>query len=100
PKAALALKKLPGFTRPPRLHEFSNPKELARLLEDGPFRAVYSDIFFDERITRAGKAQFSMRHFETGAEGAVRSLERLLGVCRLPFYKRYREYLKPEAVLG
>lgn len=96
PKAALALKRLPWFETPPKLHVFSNPEELTRLLENGPFRAVYSDIFFDERITRAGKAQFSMRHFETGVEGALRSLERLLGVCRLPFYKRYREYLKPE----
>ncbi|MFA5139288.1 MAG: nitrogenase component 1 [Elusimicrobiota bacterium] len=73
--------------------DFKEPQELAALLRRGPWKAVYSDIFFDSRLTRAGKAQFSMRMFEPGFKGALRTLERLLDACRLPFYPRYSRYL-------
>lgn len=75
------------------LTTFRTPDELTRLLKDGEFRAVYSDIFFDWRISGAGKARFSSKDFEMGLEGAVRSLRRLLAVCRLPFYQRYGAHL-------
>ena len=79
---------------PPGLHgatitTFRSPCELERLLREGEFRAVYSDIFFDWRVSAAGKSRFSSRDFEMGLSGASRSLDRLLNACRLPFYRRY-----------
>ena len=50
-------------------------------------------MFFDWRISRAGKARFSSKDFEMGLGGALRTLKRLLSVCRLPFYRRYRPHL-------
>ncbi|MFH2204904.1 MAG: nitrogenase component 1 [Elusimicrobiota bacterium] len=94
PKNARRLKALPGFQRPPRLRFFSAPQGLEQALANGDFSAAYSDIFFDHRLTRAGKPQFSMRTFEAGMDGALRSLERLLDICRLPFYARYRKHLR------
>lgn len=81
---------------------FRTPRELERLLREGTFRAVYSDIFFDWRVSAAGKARFSSKDFEMGARGALRSLRRLLGVCRLPFYERYGAQLAavPGRTLG
>lgn len=76
-----------------RLTAFSSPQELERLLRVGEFRAVFSDIFYDWRLTEAGKAQFSQRNFEMGMAGALRSLRSLLSVCRLPFYERYAPFL-------
>ncbi|MCR4295628.1 MAG: hypothetical protein NUW21_08845 [Elusimicrobia bacterium] len=76
-----------------RLSTFRTPAELTRLLKEGEFRAVYSDIFFDWRVSGAGKARFSSKDFEMGLEGALRSLRRLLAVCRLPFYNRYGSHL-------
>jgi len=75
------------------INTFDNNKRLQELLKAGKFRAVYSDIYHDWRITEAGKSQFSLRYFEMGLGGAVVSLENLLGVCRLPFYRRYGKYL-------
>ena len=72
---------------------FRAPWELERVLREGTFSAVYSDIFFDWRIARAGKARFSSREFEMGLEGARRSLDRLLAACRLPFYRRHAAHL-------
>lgn len=84
---------IPEDARLARLTTFRSPAELTRLLREGEFRAVYSDIFFDWRISGAGKARFSSKDFEMGLEGALRSLRRLLGVCRLPFYHRYGAHL-------
>ena len=67
-----------------------------RLLE-GPARAFLSYHFFDWRLSEAGKASFSIQHFELGVPGAVRTLERLVGVCRAPFFSRYGRYLRRTA---
>jgi len=76
-----------------RLSVFRGPAELKRALREGEFSAVYSDVFFDDRVTRAGKSRFSSRFFEMGLEGSLRGLERLLAACRTPFYARYAAHL-------
>lgn len=93
PKEAEELKKQAWFKTPPSVTGFSDREGLRQALEDGTFRSVYSDIFFDRRISRAGKTQFSMRTFEAGLAGAVRSLERMLSLCRFSFYQRYRRHI-------
>lgn len=74
---------------------FAEPDELATLLREGAFQAVYSEVFYDKRVLRAGKAPFHLRLLEMGPEGGLRSLERLLDLCRWDFYGRYQEYLRP-----
>lgn len=75
---------------------FSNKSELSALLKEGDIHAVYSDYFFDDRIANAGKPQFSLNNFEMGIHGALRTVEALLRVCRLPFYGRFRKYIGVE----
>ncbi|MDD5628823.1 MAG: hypothetical protein PHU21_07155, partial [Elusimicrobia bacterium] len=72
---------------------FRTPRELELALRGGSFQAVYSDICFDWRISSAGKARFSSKDFEMGLAGALRSFQRLLDLCRLPFYARYGGHL-------
>lgn len=86
---------LPAALKDARVAVFRSPWELERALRDGEFSAVFSDIFFDTRVTRAGKARFSSKDFEMGADGALRTFERLLTVSRLPFYRRYAAHLRP-----
>ncbi len=85
---------LPQNSRCAALSTFRTPSELEALLRGGKFNAVYSDIFFDWRISSAGKARFSSKDFEMGLGGALRSLKRLLAVCRMPFYSRYGAHLE------
>lgn len=66
---------------------------LRHRLEESPSDAFFTYQFFDWRLTEAGKSAFSIQHFEMGAPGAVRTLERLLGLCGTPFYRRYSKYL-------
>ncbi|HUU00742.1 MAG TPA: nitrogenase component 1 [Myxococcota bacterium] len=86
---------LPALEHPERhtFKTFSSPEQLADMLTEGSFQAVYSEVFFDSRLTRAGKAQFNLAMLEMGLQGALRGLRRLLAVCRLPFYRRYRRFL-------
>lgn len=85
----------PAPAAPPgtRLSVFRTPAELARALREGEFSAVYSDVYFDDRVTRAGKSRFSSRFFEMGLEGALRGIDRVLAACRTPFYARYAAHL-------
>jgi hypothetical protein len=80
-----------------RVSAFSTPDELGKLLAASEAQAFYSDIYFDRRLTRSGKSQFSTKGFQMGAEGAIESLKQLLSVCRMPFYRKYASYLGPGA---
>jgi len=80
-----------------RIAAFSTPDELGRLLAASDANAFYSDIYFDRRLTRSGKAQFSTKVFQMGTEGAIQGLKQLLSVCRMPFYRKYASFLGPGA---
>jgi hypothetical protein len=84
---------LPPALKDARVAVFRSPWELERALREGEFAAVYSDVFFDWRISRAGKARFASKDFEMGLEGARRTFEKLLPLCRLPFYRQYAAHL-------
>jgi len=84
---------LPAALKDARVAVFRSPWELERALREGDFAAVYSDIFFDWRVSRAGKARFASKDFEMGVEGALRTFEKLLPLCRLPFYRQYASHL-------
>ncbi len=58
-------------------------------LRDIGASAVYSDFTCDSRLVEAGHTPFSSQLFEMGPQGALRSLERLLDCCRLPFHRRF-----------
>ena len=95
-----AAKKVHALFADPSRHSikaFADRERLVRLLEAGPFAAVYSDHMFDERLGAAGKAQFSLQEFEPGPAGTVRTARRLLAICRLPFFRRYRRHLAAAA---
>jgi hypothetical protein len=85
--------RLPKGLERARVTVFRTPWELARALRESEARAVFSDITFDWRLNRAGKARFASKDFEMGVQGALRTFDRLLALCRLPFYRRYAGYL-------
>jgi len=76
---------------------FTTPEELHNLLGDPQLTAVFSEYFYDWRLTSTGVGQFHLAFFETGLTGAVDSLERVLNVCSNGFYRRYGRYLKRDA---
>ncbi len=74
---------------------FHDVAELEARLRASAATAFYSELTFDRRLSRCGKAQFSVAAFEPGIEGAFATLRALLRICRLPFYRRYARYLGP-----
>jgi len=71
-------------------HDFET---LRQRLRESEAQAALSYHYFDWRLSEAGKNRFSLQVFEMGLPGAIRTLRRLLNVCRTPFYRRYRDYL-------
>lgn len=72
---------------------FSTTEGLAELIRAGRGGAVFSEFFYDYRITREGRPQFSARDFEMGFEGAIRTARRLNNIVNMPFYRRYSRLL-------
>lgn len=75
---------------------FGDPEELHQLIHGSPAQAFFSDFYFDHRLTGAGKSHFSLQFFQMGFAGAVRTLQRLIGACEVPFFARYGQYLGRE----
>lgn len=69
--------------------------ELDECLADPRVVAWYSEMYFDRRLTRNGKNSFSMRQFSMGFHGAVDTLESMLRVSNMSFYRSYGRYLGP-----
>lgn len=76
-----------------RVLHFSTPADLELLMRSSDAQAFYSDMYFDQRLTRVGKNHFSLRQLDMGLEGAVASLRRLLARCSLPFYRKYGRFM-------
>lgn len=76
------------------IHLFPTFDALDNLLQRSACEAVLTHYFFDWRLSQAGKNRFSLQHFEMGLTGGVRTVQRLVAACELPFYKRYRRFLR------
>lgn len=72
-----------------KIRWFSDEKSLQRCLQTSDSVAFYSEFFYDRRLTRNGKAVFSLRQIEMGFDGALASLKALLAVCKMSFYRSY-----------
>lgn len=95
-RARVAAAAVQGVFREPGRHvlqAFNSFDMMRRRLRESRADAVLSYHFFDWRVTEAGKSRFSLQVFEMGLAGAVRTVERIAGICRTPFYRRYRDWL-------
>ena len=93
-EAAVAIRRTFRDSSRHSIRAFDSLPFLRQRMAECPARAFLTYHFFDWRVSEAGKAAFSIQHFELGVPGAVRTLERLLGVCRTPFFQRYAQYLR------
>jgi len=84
------------FAHPERhtIKGFNSMEMLFSRLAEAPSHAVLTYHFFDWRATQGGLNMFSLQQFEPGLAGAVRTLERLVGICRTPYFRRYARYLQ------
>jgi nitrogenase iron protein NifH len=71
---------------------FSTREELSQQLTRSPAQTFYTDYYFDRRLAEGGKSQFSLQFFELGFEGTLRTAEKLIRICDVPFFARYGRY--------
>gem|GEM_PF-1850352 len=76
-----------------RVRSFRSCAELDARLAETEVVAWYTEMLYDRRLTRNGKNPFSLRQFRMGLRGALESLNELVRLAELPFYRRYSRYL-------
>ncbi len=73
---------------------FADRAELDTLLGNGGASAVYSNVRRDKRLTQNGLLGIALEDFEMGLPGEIRTLERLLALCEIPFYRSFARHLR------
>lgn len=99
-EAAKAAKEVHEACGTPERHTikgFNSLEMLNSRLKDASSHGILTYHTFDWRATQAGMNVFSLHQFEAGIAGAVRTLERLNGICRTPYFRRYSRYLSRTA---
>jgi len=71
----------------------SNEKELYNKISNSNISIIYSDIYFDERVVKMWLNQFNLRHFKLWYEWALESINSLIRLCEMKFYKGFKKYL-------
>ncbi len=87
----------PDGTSPHRLVLAHHAETLEEFLARLDVDLIYSEWECDARILDAGRTPFSVSDLDMGLFGAVRNMNRLLGLAGLPFSKHYRR-AKTEAI--
>lgn len=77
-----------------RFVAFRTQEELEAAIRASDASAFYSELQFDHRLSRAGKARFGPSDFGMGAQGAIEALRRLLTISRMSFFSRYADHLQ------
>lgn len=76
---------------------FSTLQQLRDLLTNSNVASVFSDFLFDDRLSRTGKNQFSLKDFDVGLSGLVSTAQALLSSCECGFYREYGVFLNDKA---
>ncbi len=88
-RASLRLESFPQD----RVRFFSHWRELPDALRRSPGAAIYTETYRDRRITTAGKTPLTLRAFEPGFRGAIRTAENILGLLEGRFYATHARHL-------
>ena len=72
----------------------NNPEKLDDWISETNCACIYSDFYNDIKIISHGKIPFSISLCEKGIDGAIRTLEELLRLCRIKFFSKYQIYYK------
>lgn len=76
------------------LQYFWEKEELTQKIQESDVNILYSDLYFDKRIIDLWLAQFNQRNFYVGFAGALKTIQELVALCELPFYKHFHTYFK------
>ncbi len=76
-----------------RVEAVASLSELSEALRSSGAPLPYTEVPQDRRATALGMTPVNYPDFHMGFEGACRSLERLVHLARVPFFRRYQRHL-------
>lgn len=79
---------------------FSHHSQLIDRLSEGPGEAVYTETYRDRRVTHAGRTPLTLRAFEPGFRGAIRTAENIESILDSRFHRDHAKHLGLWARIG
>lgn len=83
-----------------RFSELGAGETLESALRASKAAAFYSELFFDRRLSRAGKSRIGPADFAMGPDGALETGQRLLAAVRTSYYRTYGAVLREVGGVG
>lgn len=74
------------------INYFSSKQEYESILTDNKLDLIYSDLYFDSRISDIWLSQLSLKNFYVWYSWALKSINELIKMCEITFYKNYNKY--------
>lgn len=71
---------------------FSEEKEMYELLKKQKPDLLYSDIYYDDRISTLGINQFNVRNFYLWYFGALDTINELIKLIEMSYFRNYNKY--------
>ncbi len=71
---------------------FSSDDGFKDIFKQNNFDLIYSDVYFDNRITKLWTNQFSLKNFYIWYSWALKTINELINLCEMTFYKNYSKY--------
>lgn len=71
---------------------FSNEKWFNEIFKNNKLDLIYSDIYFDDRVTKLWLNQINLKNFYLGYTWALETIKGLIRLCEMTFYKNYSKY--------
>jgi len=75
-----------------KINYFNNKVDLEEILKNDNINLIYSDIYFDRRIINLWLNQFNLKNFYVWYSGALKTIEELISLIEMNFYKNYSKY--------
>lgn len=75
-----------------KINYFSSDLEFDNFFNNSNLDLVYSDVYFDDRISKLWINQFSLKNFYPWYSGAIKTINELINLCEMSFYKKYSKY--------
>lgn len=71
---------------------FSDEKSFEKKFKESKFDLIYSDLYFDNRIIERWLNQINLKNFFVWYKGALDTINWLINLCEMKFYKNYSKY--------
>ncbi len=73
---------------------FSDEETMFSAIRSSKIKSIYSDIYYDERLSSLGLTQFNIRQFNIGYSWALDTIQEMIKLCEMRYFQLLSNYVK------